>query len=72
MSAGSCRVVCNALHAARELAPNEEVTFHYGRMYESVRMRKGYSAGKAAHLLKADVPSNETPAAVCYRVWYSL
>ena len=36
---GVC-VICYALHAARDLDPHEEITFHYEAEYACVRRRK--------------------------------
>lgn len=49
-----------ALHAARDL-DSEEILWWYGSSYEPHRRRASYQAGRAAKLLKGEVPVEERP-----------
>jgi hypothetical protein len=69
----SCRVLCWAIHAAEQLPPGHEIFLHYSPLktddYAPVRQTRGYECGEPARpLSRADIPEDESPAAVfgCY------
>ena len=57
------RVLCVAMHAARDVRKGEELYFHYGSAYDRRHYPKGVKIGRPAKLARRDVPADERPAA---------